>query len=151
LDEKKAMGSKKGKDTPISLHRSVAGIAVHGELFFIARRRQDASEMSQRWEFPGGKVERKESDEAALEREFLEEFNAPIRVLRFLGESVFANKGKARALAAWEISLDPTNIAILNEHSEAAWLPLDTIANMELADSDRSLIPIVQATLKVNR
>jgi 8-oxo-dGTP diphosphatase len=147
MAEREAMGSKQKRDTSISLLRSVAGIAVRGELFFVARRRQDASEMSQRWEFPGGKVERAESDEEALVREFLEEFDAPIKVLRFLGESLFAHKGKTRALAAWEISLDPANIAILNEHSEAAWLPLDTIIDMELADSDRSLIPIVQAAL----
>jgi len=141
------MDCKQEKDTSSSLLRSVAGIAVRGGLFFIARRKRDASEMSQRWEFPGGKVEGVESDEVALAREFLEEFNAPIKVLRFLGESVFANKGKIRALAAWEILLEPGNIVTLNEHSEAAWLPLDTIMNMELADSDRSLIPIVQAVI----
>jgi 8-oxo-dGTP pyrophosphatase MutT (NUDIX family) len=151
MDEREAMDTGQARTGPVSLLRSVAGIAVQGELFFIARRKRDASEMSQRWEFPGGKVESAESDEVALAREFLEEFNAPIRVLRFLGESVFANKGKVRALAAWEIALEPAHVAILNEHSEAAWLPLDTIAGMELADSDRSLIPILQASIRGNR
>lgn len=128
--------------------RSVAGIAVCGKLYFIARRKKDDSAMSQRWEFPGGKVEEAESDEEALVREYLEEFGVPIKVLRFLGESVFVNKGKIRALAAWQIELTPANIAILNEHSETAWLPFDSIAGMELADSDRSLLPIIQAEIQ---
>ncbi len=151
MDEKPMMADGQ-KDAPRgSLLRSVAGIAVRGELFFVARRKRDATEMSQRWEFPGGKVEADESDEAALVREFLEEFNAPITVLRFLGESMFANKGKVRALAAWEISLEPAHISMLNEHSEAAWLPLDAIVEMDLADSDRALIPILEASVKDHR
>lgn len=145
------MDDKQENSPQASLLRSVAGIAVRGKLFFIARRKPDASEMSQRWEFPGGKVEGTESDEAALVREFLEEFSAPITVLRFLGENVFANKGKIRTLAAWEIALEPGHVSMLNEHSEAAWLPLDTIVEMDLADSDRSLIPILQASIKSNR
>ena len=127
--------------------RSVAGIACQSALFFIARRKTDETEMSQRWEFPGGKVEFEETDECALEREFLEEFDAPIRVLRFLGESLFVHRGKTRALAAWEIELLPDSVMALNEHSEIAWLPLERIAELDLADSDKSLLPIIRATV----
>lgn len=127
--------------------RSVAGIARQNGLFFIARRKNDDTEMSRRWEFPGGKVEFEETDERALEREFMEEFSAPIKVIRFLGESVFLHRGKARALAAWEIALAPESVEALNEHSEAAWMPLDNIAELDLADSDKSLIPIIEAKI----
>jgi len=128
-----------------SSQRSVAGIAANGSLFFLARRKQDGTEMSHRWEFPGGKVEEAETDEEALEREFLEEFGARIQVVRFLGETRFAHRGRMRMLAAWEIRLEPNDVAILNEHSEAAWLPLESITEMDLADSDRSLLPLVRA------
>ncbi len=127
--------------------RSVAGIARRGELFFIARRKADITEMSLRWEFPGGKVEAGETDEGALVREFEEEFSASIRVISFLGESIFTNRGKTRALAAWEIELAPESIGMLEEHSEAAWLPLELIKELDLADSDKSLLPIIEATL----
>ncbi len=128
--------------------RSVAGIAHQGGLFFIARRKADATEMSLRWEFPGGKVEAGESDERALEREFIEEFSAHIKVLHFLGESVFVHRGTSRALAAWEIDLVPESIRVLEEHSEVAWMPFDLIAELDLADSDKSLLPIIETKLR---
>ena len=128
--------------------RSVAGIAIKSGLLFVARRKKDHTEMSHRWEFPGGKVEEGESDESALKREFLEVFGANIDVIRFLGESIFENKGRTRTLAAWEVSFSPGSIRQLNEHVEVAWLPIESISNMELADSDRSLIPILEAAVK---
>jgi len=139
-------------DTTVMIEplRSVAGIAIQSDLLFIARRKQDHTEMSHRWEFPGGKVEEGESDESALKREFLEEFGADIDVIRFLGESVFQNKGKTRTLAAWQVSLSSGQIQHLNEHVEVAWLPIEYISKMELADSDRSLIPIVEAAMNSN-
>lgn len=128
-----------------SFQRSVAGIASAGSLFFVARRKQDDTEMSYRWEFPGGKVEEIETDEEALEREFFEEFGARIQAVRLIGETMFAHKGIMRILAAWEIRMQPKDVAILNEHSEAAWLPFELITKLDLADSDRSLLPLVQA------
>ena len=35
--------------------RSVAGIAIQSDLLFIARRKQDHTEMSHRWEFQAEK------------------------------------------------------------------------------------------------
>ena len=67
-------------------------------------------------------------------------------MIRFLGESVFQNKGKTRTLAAWQVSLSSGQIQHLNEY-EVAWLPIEYISKMELADSDRSLIPIVEAAM----
>ncbi len=125
--------------------RSVAGIACRNGLIFVARRKADTTEMSLRWEFPGGKVEFKESDQQALTREFLEEFNACIHVKSLLGESIFVHRGKTRTLAAWEIDLEPESVAVLQEHCEAAWLPLDVIAELDLADSDKSLLPFIGA------
>ena len=71
-------------------------------------------------------------------------------MIRFLGESVFQNKGKTRTLAAWQVSLSSGQIQHLNEHVEVAWLPIEYISKMELADSDRSLIPIVEAAMNSN-
>jgi len=134
----------------VPLGRSVAGIAVHGRLFFVARRKNDSTSMGGRWEFPGGKVEAEESDEIALAREFLEEFAAPIRAIRYLGEIGFTHKGQLRALAAWEIALSPRSVLILNEHSEVAWLPLKEVASIELADSDRALLPLIAKAFDFN-
>jgi 8-oxo-dGTP diphosphatase len=58
----------------VNVIRVVAGIAVSGNKIFIARRSPNKS-LAGLWEFPGGKVEAGESDEAALHREFKEEFD----------------------------------------------------------------------------
>ncbi|MCX8014325.1 MAG: NUDIX domain-containing protein, partial [Rectinema sp.] len=128
--------------------RSVAGIAIHNSLVFVARRKKDATPMSLRWEFPGGKVEKDEADEEALHREFEEELGAHIQIMRFLGETLFHHNGQARVLAAWQISFDAHEAWALNEHEEIAWLPYEVLVSLPLADSDRSLLPLIAKALE---
>lgn len=54
----------------------VAALIEKDGRFFLAKRSTGNQEVFGAWEFPGGKVEEGESDEAALEREILEEFNS---------------------------------------------------------------------------
>jgi 8-oxo-dGTP diphosphatase len=124
------------------MERSVAGILVHRGKVFIAKRGQTGS-FQGRWEFPGGKVEEGESDEAAIEREFREEFDIDIRALRSLGESIFPHRGEDRILAAWLIDLAPYMRPKLLEHEEIAWADATGLASLDLVDSDRKLLPIV--------
>lgn len=58
----------------------VAGIVVQGGRVLIAQRRADQSFPLQ-WEFPGGKRERGESAQAALDREFREELGIGVAAL----------------------------------------------------------------------
>jgi 8-oxo-dGTP diphosphatase len=95
------------------------------------------------WEFPGGKVELGESDEAAIAREYLEEFGIEVRALRLLGESIFPHRGEDRILAAWLIDLAPFTKPRLLEHEEIAWADAGELELLELVDSDRKLLPYV--------
>ena len=61
----------------------VAGVAVEDGRVMLCRRKKDALE-GEKWEFPGGKLERGESPEAALARELREELNVSVRVGRLL-------------------------------------------------------------------
>jgi 8-oxo-dGTP diphosphatase len=126
--------------------RSIAGIAVKDGKVLVAKRKEGGA-IGLRWEFPGGKVEAGESDEAALKREFLEEFGAAIKPLRFLGTSRFECDSGIRELAAWIVELSADARLELREHSHVDWLSLDELATIDLADSDRKLLPFLDYAL----
>ena len=125
-----------------SMQRSVAGILIYQGKVFVAKRGPEGS-FQGCWEFPGGKVEEGESDEAAIVREFDEEFGIEVRALRLLGESIFPHRGIDRVLAAWLIDLAPFTRPQLLEHEEIAWAEASELQGLELVDSDRDLLPFV--------
>jgi 8-oxo-dGTP diphosphatase len=123
---------------------SIAGIARKGDRFFIARR-ASGGDLGDKWEFPGGKVEAGESDEAALVREFREEFDCAVTVGALLAAAVFEHRGLSRDLRAWSVEL--AGKPVLREHREWKWAALDEIAGLDFAGSDRKLLPALRAYL----
>jgi 8-oxo-dGTP diphosphatase len=74
----------------------VAAIIKKGEKYLIARRLDDGSPDSLKWEFPGGKVEAGEDSEDALIREIREELGISIGNLKpFHTVSFSANSEKS--------------------------------------------------------
>ncbi len=126
--------------------RSVAGIALRHARVLVGRRKPGGS-LGGKWEFPGGKREPGESDEDALIREYDEEFGVAITVGALLGESQFANGDKRYGLSALLVDLR-AEPAELREHDELRWLGADELALLDLAESDRSLLPFVLPLLK---
>jgi 8-oxo-dGTP diphosphatase len=122
---------------------SVAGIAIEGDRIFIARR-IPGGDLGEKWEFPGGKVEEGETDQAALIREFREELAAAITVGPFLGSASFEHRGTHRTLRAYQIDFTGTDF-ILAEHTEWRWASLDEIETLDFADSDLKLLPALKA------
>lgn len=126
--------------------RSVAGVLVRDGKAFVGRRAPGGA-MGSRWEFPGGKVEEGESDQEALVREFLEEFDAQVRAIKPLGETSFLHHGRTRVLAAWLVELLPGSKLIPKEHVELRWMALSELRRLDLADSDRELLAFVDSIL----
>jgi 8-oxo-dGTP diphosphatase len=120
-----------------ALKRSVAGIAVEGSKLFIARRVSGGA-MSEKWEFPGGKVEVGESDEEALIREYLEEFGVKIIVGPLLGSATFEHHGQ-RYVYAYRITFCSRDFT-LSEHTETKWAEIAEIETLDFVDSDRALL-----------
>lgn len=121
--------------------QSVAGIIVVDEFVFIAKR-LPKGQMSNRWEFPGGKVENGETPEKALEREFLEEFMIEVEVGQRIAQSQFMHNDENIQLLAYEVILkDIDNISwILNEHSDISWVKFDKINTLDFVDSDLQIL-----------
>ena len=126
--------------------RSIAGIAVRNGRFLVAKRKEGGA-IGLRWEFPGGKVEEGESDEDALRREFEEELGIGVFPLSLLGRSFFHSDSGVRELAAWRVGIPQECIMELREHSDIAWVTRAELDSIDLADSDRSLLPLITANI----
>ncbi len=100
--------------------------------------------MGEKWEFPGGKVESGERDEAALEREYFEEFAVGVRVGCKLAGAVFEHKGDPVVLSAYAVELLSKDF-VLSEHTEWDWASFADIERLDFADSDLKLIPELKA------
>jgi 8-oxo-dGTP diphosphatase len=138
-------------DTPNGLQsgkRSVAGIGFEKGRLFIARRKS-GGDLGGKWEFPGGKVEEGESDEQALVREYLEEFNVPITTGSKLAEAEFEHKGEKFILNGYRVYLSSQKFT-LTEHSDWRWAPPEEIEGLDFADSDRTLLPAIKGFLELH-
>jgi 8-oxo-dGTP diphosphatase len=121
--------------------RSVAGISLRGVSVFVARRKPGGS-MGGRWEFPGGKLEAGESYRDAVIREFREEFELEIVVGQAIGDSSFQNDGRRYELTAVLVDFDGEP-GTLHEHDQYRWVAGEALGELDLADSDRSLLPFI--------
>jgi len=134
---------------------SVAGIAIEKGTFekgtfgkgkvFIARRKA-GGDLGGKWEFPGGKVEEGEGDADALKREFLEEFGVDVTAGPLLATAEFTHNEQRFLLNAYRIFFASLCFNMV-EHTEYRWAALEEIETLDFADSDRLLLPQLQAHL----
>ena len=127
--------------------RSIAGIAIRDGRILVAKRREGGA-IGLMWEFPGGKVEEGESDQDALKREFQEEFGIDVAPINFLGTGNFSCDSGERELAAWTVDIPEGSILELREHSKIDWISAKDLSNLDLAQSDRQLLPLLEAMQK---
>ena len=127
---------------------SVAGIALDENRVFIARRKS-GGDIGGKWEFPGGKVEINENAEAALIREYREEFDLAVSVGQRIGASSFTRRDTVYNLDVYRIFFESAleNIT-LSEHTQWKWASLDEIYEIDFADSDRALLALLENYLK---
>jgi 8-oxo-dGTP diphosphatase len=101
----------------------------------LIAKRNYAKSMGGLWEFPGGKIEGKETPEESLVREIKEELNIDIRV-----ESYFATN--VHDYGEFEIKLIAYNAKLIRgelipkEHEEIQWVTPKELENYEFAPAD---------------
>ena len=91
------------------------------------------------WEFPGGKVEAGESEEAALIRELEEEITIRVQVGKPIGSAQFQGNTLVYELTAFFVE-GPVEKIMLAEHEAMKWVTHQAVVQSELALGDRPLM-----------
>ena len=116
--------------------RVVAAVIERGDRYLITQRRTQAA-LGGLWEFPGGKVDEGESDQAALIRELRERLGAHGEVVRKLGERHHAYEGYEVALALYEVRLDPDPPPHAENVQDLKWVASEDFARYRFCEADQ--------------
>ena len=115
-----------------------AAILIKDNRLLIAQRKLK-DKLPNKWEFPGGKVENKETPEECLKREIKEEFGIGISVGEFLGESVYHYDHISIRLLAYRTFWNTGELKI-KAHQSIKWITISQLGQFDFAPAD---IPFV--------
>lgn len=116
----------------------VAAVLWRDGRLFLARRAAHKN-MGGKWEFPGGKVESRETPEAALERELHEELGIATQTGQFLCQSDFWHQGRKYRLLAYETTLLSGQPCLSSDHDAMAWVLPSELPEYDLSPADDEL------------
>ena len=119
----------------------VAAIITKGNLFFIAQRNRN-KHLGFKWEFPGGKVDRNETNEDALKREIKEELNVNIFVEKKITEERYVDQSINIILHYYFCKIID-GVIILNEHENSVWVSKSDIKYYDMIEGDNNIINLL--------
>ncbi|MBM9476930.1 (deoxy)nucleoside triphosphate pyrophosphohydrolase [Nakamurella flavida] len=123
----------------------VAGVVVDADRVLAARRAAPSAHAGG-WEFPGGKVEPGEEEDAALVRELREELGITVRVGERVGPDVdLGGSAVLRCRVATVRSGTPTPQA--GDHDRIRWLKGEELTEVDWLPADLAVLPDVRALL----
>ena len=126
----------------MSIHKAsidvVAAVIKKNDSFLIANRSFEANS-SGLWEFPGGKVEEKESFVSALKREIEEELSLKIQVGDKITTIDLKTSDKYIFVHYFHAFIVSGNIT-LNVHSEFKWVARAQLSTFKYIDGDRYIL-----------
>jgi 8-oxo-dGTP diphosphatase len=129
----------------------VGAAIVDGGRVFVAQRAGGPYDGC--WEFPGGKVERGESELSALVREIEEELGVAIDPQDFLGEVVLdgvvaGGAPGSSTLRVWWARIAGGGLPVAREHAQLRWVGVADLDDLDWIAADRPLIPAVRRLLQ---
>jgi 8-oxo-dGTP diphosphatase len=105
----------------------------------LAGQRSAALSFPLQWEFPGGKLEKGETDEQALFREIMEELNVAVTIVDKLPETSKDQGWREIVLVPFVCKVDTTDF-ILTEHEQILWLDADDLPTLDWTEADLNVI-----------
>ncbi len=118
----------------------VAGIIFfEDKILCVQRPKNKLTYISEKYEFPGGKIEKGETNIEALNRELLEELNLNVDIKAFFTTVIHEYPDFELTMHSYLCEVD-TKEVILNEHISLEWLDVKELKKLDWAGAD---IPIV--------
>lgn len=118
----------------------VAGVIFwKDQVLCVQRAKNKLIYISEKFEFPGGKMEEGETKEAALHRELLEELSLSVRIKSFFMTVVHTYPDFELTMHSFLCEVDSKELT-LHEHIDQKWLKINELAALDWAAAD---IPIV--------
>jgi 8-oxo-dGTP diphosphatase len=122
----------------------VAGVIFLGDLVLCVQRpKNKLNYISEKFEFPGGKIEEGETKEEALHRELLEELNLITKIKSFFLTVVHEYPDFELTMHSFKCEVDSKELT-LHEHIDQKWLKINELTTLDWAAAD---IPIVDKLL----
>ncbi|QXP73372.1 (deoxy)nucleoside triphosphate pyrophosphohydrolase [Tenacibaculum sp. AHE15PA] len=119
----------------------VAAIIIHNDLILCAQRGTNKLRyISNKFEFPGGKIEKNETKKQALKRELIEELNIQPNINDLYLTVVHQYPDFELTMHSFICEASSMNVS-LNEHIYHQWLPKEKLSKLDWAAAD---LPIVE-------
>lgn len=123
-----------------TVHVAAAVIVDDGKILCVLRSANKLTYISEKWEFPGGKIEPNESIEETVVREIQEELNLTIQAETFLVQVDHVYPDFRLIMDTFLCKIIDGTLQ-LNEHIDHAWLTKDKLNSLDWAQAD---LPIVE-------
>jgi len=114
-------------------------IKFNDEILCVQRAKNNLPYISEKYEFPGGKMEAGETKEAALRRELSEELNIEANIQSQFLTVVHNYPDFELTMHSFICEVDKKQLT-LNEHIDSKWLTIDQLHSLDWAAAD---VPIV--------
>lgn len=121
----------------------VAALIMKDDKYLIAKRNYGTN-TKDKWEFPGGKVEKDESEEHAIEREIMEELETKVKAISFVTNNICEYPDKTIDLRLYKCEYISGDFK-LSDHSEIKFVNKNELLDYDLAPAD---IPLAEYIVK---
>ena len=125
-----------------------AAVVERDGCFFVARR-QDGTHLEGYWEFPGGKCEPGETDQACLIREMREELGVDVRVGALLLSVAHAYPDRVVELHFYACAMSGAPRPLLGQ--EMRWAAREDLGTLQFPPADAELISLLTQARNTER